>query len=268
MSAEYFIPNTTMIAIAVCAAVLFLVPVGLLIFLGLKKKIALVPLLAGFLSFFVAQPLTRMILLSVLGQIPAFQQFANEHVIFYLVVIGGLTAGLFEETARLVGASLLKNHRSWKDACSFGWGHGFCEVFLITGMAQVNNLILAMLINSGVSAEMLGLPAETLATVAQQLAAISPWMFGVSVLERVFAVIYHLSATILIFWGVNHHKRLFAWGVAVGCHTLFNALAAIFSAYLGIWAAEGVLAIMAIGMLVLVLRFRKEFSSNQTTELS
>lgn len=268
MSAEYFVPDATVIAIAVCAAVLFLLPLGLLIVWGVQKKISLVPLLAGFLSFFVSQPLTRMILLSILGQVPAFQQFANENFILYAVVIGGLTAGLFEETARLVGANLLKKHRSWKDACSFGWGHGFCEVFLITGMSQINNLIFAVMLNSGVSAEMLGLPAETLAAVAQQLTAVPAWMFGVSVVERVFAVIYHLSATILIFWGVNHGKRLFAWGVAVGCHTLFNALAVLVSGYLGMIASEVAIGVMAVVMLVLVLRLRKDFLPSQTETVS
>ncbi len=264
MSAEYVVSESTLLAIGLSAAVLFLVPVGILVFLAVKKRITLVPLLAGFLSFFVSQPLTRLVLLSILGQVAAFQQFVAEHFILYAVLVGGLSAGLFEETARLVGATLLKKHRSWKDACSFGWGHGFCEVFLITGMAQVNNLIFAVMLNSGVTAEMLGIPAETLQAVALQLTAVSPWMFGVSVIERVFAVIYHLSATLLIFWGVNHRKRLATWGIAVGCHTLFNALGVIFSAYLGILAAEVAMAAMVVVMLVLVLRLRKDFFPNQT----
>ena len=42
----------------------------------------------------------------------------------YVIVVGGLSAGLFEETARLVGAKLLKQHRTYKDMISFGLGHG------------------------------------------------------------------------------------------------------------------------------------------------
>ncbi len=259
MSPQYIVPLANLIAIILAGAALFLIPVGLLLWWGIKKRITMVPLLAGFLSFFVSQPLTRMILLNLLSLSPAFQQFVADHFFLYAILIGGLTAGLFEETARLVGATLLKKHRGWKDACSFGWGHGFCEVILITGMAQVNNLILALMLNSGISSEMLGLPAETLAVVAEQLAGTSPWMFGVSVLERVFAVIYHLSATILIFWGVNQRKRLLSWGIAVGCHTLFNALAVILSTYSSIWVAELAMAVMSVSMLLVVRRLRDTF---------
>lgn len=260
MSAPITIPASTVTAILLTAAALFLGPILLLILLGIRRKLSALPLILGFLSFFVAQPLTRIPLLSILSLQEGFQQFASAHFVLYSLLIGGLTAGLFEESARLAGALLLKRKHSWKDAVSFGLGHGLCEVFLISGMAQINNLIFVFLINHPAMCEAAGIPAELLTTAAQQLAAATPWTFGLSVLERVFAVIYHIFATVLIFWGVRRRRKAAAWAGAVLCHTLFNALASLVSTGWGILAAEFAIGVMAAMTLPAMRRLKKGFA--------
>lgn len=263
MQALMTVPTSTIAAILLTGGALFLIPIVLLIVLGIRGKLSLVPLILGFLSFFVAQPLTRIPVLSFLSLNSSFQQFASAHFVLYSLLIGGLTAGLFEESTRLAGAMLLKRQRRWKDAVSFGLGHGFCEVFFISGMAQVNNLIFAFLINNPAMSEAAGIPAEILATAAHQLAAAAPWTFGLSVLERVFAVLYHLFATILIFWGVRRRRKAAAWGTAVACHTLFNTLASLVSAQWGILAGELVIGIMAAMTVPAMLRLKKGFAQEE-----
>lgn len=250
-------------AMGVAAAATLLVPIILLIVLGVKRKISFLPLLLGFGSFLVSQVLTRIPLLSALGQLPSFQTFASAHGVVYAVLIGGLSAGLFEESARLGGALLLKRNRSFKDAVSFGLGHGFCEVILLVGTTQLNNLCLAMLLNTGLIGQ-LNLPAEMVESLTASLTGTSPILFYVSVLERVFAVLYHLSATILIFWGVVHRKKFLCWLGAVACHTLFNSIAALLVQYASIWVLEAILAAFSIAMTLVVWRLRGSFPQQQS----
>ena len=103
-------------AAAFCTLVL---PVVLLIVLAVMKKIRLAPLTLGFVSFFVSQMVLRIPLLQLLNAAGALNAIAANTVL-YAVVVGGLSAGLFEETARLGGAAILKNYRTWKDMVSFG----------------------------------------------------------------------------------------------------------------------------------------------------
>ena len=71
------------------------------------------------------------------------------NVILSAILIGGLSAGIFEESARYLGARfILKNKRTYKDAISFGLGHGLCEVILLNGVANMNNTIYSILLNS------------------------------------------------------------------------------------------------------------------------
>ncbi len=262
MQQQILIPASTIAAIVVTAGIFFLVPIALLIVLGARRRLSLLPLLLGFASFFVAQPMTRIPLLSILSLQPAFQKFAAAHLVLYAVLVGGLTAGLFEESARLAGAALLRRQRGFQGAVSFGLGHGFCEVFLIAGMAQVNNLIVCALVSNPALFASLGSPKELL-VAAQQIAAAAPWTFVLSVLERVFAVLYHLFASVLIFWGVRRRRKAAAWGTAVLCHTLFNALASLAAAYLGTLAAEAAIAAMGLAVIPAIRRLKKGFEQPQ-----
>ena len=221
-------------------------PVALLIALGALKKIRLAPLALGFASFFVSQMVLRIPLLQLLTAAGALNAFAA-HTVLYAVVVGGLSAGLFEETARLAGAAILKGQRSYKDMISFGLGHGLCEVMLIAGMTHVNNLLLAVALSDPVGpfgALLAGVDSATLELVAGQLAAAAPGVVALGLLERVSAVLFHLFATSLVFTAVI--RRQPGWYLAaIAAHTLFNAVAVLLSGA-GLVATE--LALFALGL--------------------
>ena len=221
-------------------------PVALLIALGALKKIRLAPLALGFASFFVGQMVLRIPLLQLLTAAGALDALAA-HTVLYAVVVGGLSAGLFEETARLGGAAILKNYRTWKDMVSFGLGHGLCEVMLIAGMTHVNNLLLAAALSDPggpFGALLAGVDSATLELVAGQLAAAAPGVVALGLLERVSAVLFHLFATSLVFTAVIRRKPLWYFA-AVAAHTLFNSLAVLLSGF-GLLAVE--LALFALGL--------------------
>ena len=242
----FALSSVQMAAFAVAAFCTLVLPVALLIALGALKKIRLAPLALGFASFFVSQMVLRIPLLQLLTAAGALNAFAANTVL-YAVVVGGLSAGLFEETARLAGAAILKNYRTWKDMVSFGLGHGLCEVMLVMGMAYLNNLLLAAALADPagpLGLLLAGLDSAALQQLTAQLAAIGPGLAALALLERVSAVLFHLFATSLVFTAVIRRKPLWYFA-AVAAHTLFNAVAVLLSGA-GLVATE--LALLALGL--------------------
>ena len=231
---------------AVAAFCTLVLPVALLIVLLLLKKVRLAPLALGFVSFFVSQMVLRIPLLQLLTAVGALNALAANTVV-YAVLVGGLSAGLFEETARLAGAAILKNQRTWKDMVSFGLGHGLCEVMLVMGMAYLNNLLLAAALADPagpLGLLLAGLDSAALQQLTAQLAAIGPGLVALALLERVSAVLFHLFATSLVFTAVL--RRQPGWYLAaIAAHTLFNAVAVLLSGA-GLVATE--LALLALGL--------------------
>lgn len=243
-------------AAAFCTLVL---PVVLLIVLAVMKKIRLAPLALGFVSFFVSQMVLRIPLLQMLNAAGALNAIAANTVL-YAVVVGGLSAGLFEETARLGGAAILKNYRTWKDMVSFGLGHGLCEVMLVMGMAYLNNLLLAAALTDPagpLGLLLTGLDSAALQQLTAQLAAIGPGLAALALLERVSAVLFHLFATSLVFTAVIRRKPLWYFA-AVAAHTLFNSLAVLLAGF-GLLAVELVLFALGLAMGAWVLASRRRW---------
>ena len=96
------IPVETIIAFGISSFFTLLFPIILMIVLVAKQKIAPRPLLIGMLAFFVSQILLRVPILNVLSTQSWFLSFAQQQMILYLVLLSS-TAGLFEESARLIG---------------------------------------------------------------------------------------------------------------------------------------------------------------------
>lgn len=215
------ISNALIVSVGISLVCTLILPVVVLAVLLITRKLNPLPLLAGFASFFVSQILLRIPLLQVLSTQNWFAAFAA-HTVVYVIVVGGLSAGLFEETARLVGAKLLKKHRTYKDMISFGLGHGLCEVILLIGLGQLNNLLFCLLVRDPQLAASLGVGNDLLQAVTQQLAAASPLMVYLGLLERVSAVMYHVFATCLVFLAVKR-RRPVLYLAAILAHTVFNA---------------------------------------------
>ena len=127
---------------------------------------------------------------------------------------GGLAAGIFEETGRLVSMSFLmkKQHDRPANALMYGAGHGGCEALLIVGVTQIVNISLAVALNTGQLATMEeSLPAdqrEALTPVIEQLTTTAPHLFLLSGFERITAVILHLSFSVLVWAAVTHRMPL------------------------------------------------------------
>lgn len=242
-------------AFAAAAVLTLLFPAALLLVLAVRKKIDLLPLGLGFVSFLVSQALTRIPLLQFLGTQEWYRQFSQEHHTA-LILLLALTAGLFEETARLGGAAVLgprrpdypgapakPGYRTWRGALSFGLGHAFCELILLAGMAHINNLLFSALINSGGTDIFAYLvPLEQADQITAQLAAVQPLDIAAGLLERLSAVLFHLFASSLAFLAFAR-KKWILYPAAILAHTLFNGITAL---PLDVWPMELLLFLVAL----------------------
>ena len=234
------IPTEILIAFGISSFFTVLFPLLLLVLLAIRRAISLCPLLIGVLAFFVSQILLRIPLLSILSTQGWFLTFAQQQMLLYLILLSA-SAGLFEESARLLGAKCFcKGRRSYRDAVSFGLGHGLCEVVLLVGLSSIGNLLYCVMINSGSLGAAASGSAEMLQQITAALASVSTASIYLGIVERISAVLFHVFASVLIFYGVNRRHSFRYWLFALLAHTAFNVAATFLVQYSNIWICEGV----------------------------
>lgn len=240
---------------------LVVVPIVAIIVLLVKKKLAVKPLVFGFLSFIISQMVLRIPLMQVLNNVGWYQAFAAATPLLFLLVVGGFTAGLFEETARLVGAKALKNQRSYRDMLSFGFGHGICEVIVLVGLAYINNVLYVIAFMQPDSALFASLTsamdATTIQTLQVALGTLTPFNVLMMVLERVGTVPFHMFNTCLVFRAVNE-KKYGLYGLALLSHTLLNFLVVLVGQQ-SLLLAEIVMLAIGFGSVVYLRNAKKHF---------
>lgn len=184
--------------------------------------------------------------------------------IWLYALYGGLAAGVFEETGRYLAMKLcMKKSLNKQNAIMYGVGHGGVEAILIVGINYIFSLLMAVLINNGSLITLLstsGLDDATYQLAVSQLAALGAapaWQFYMAGLERVSAIILHISLSYLVYLAVKE-KKLPCYLLAVLLHFLADALAVLCSNYLPIVATELILLASsgALGIVVWKLYHR------------
>lgn len=232
-----------MIGMAVVLLFTVAAPLGLMAWLHKKRGGRWLSFLIGALFFpvfaMMLEPLLHIVALkSPLGAV-------MQNNIWVLGLYGGLAAGLFEETGRLVAFKMvLRNEEAPVTALSYGLGHGGMEAFLLVGMAMVNNLLLGMLLMGGGE-----IPPE-LAEAADTLTTTPAVMFLWSVLERVSAMTVHAANSVLVFAAVRTGKWLL-FPAAILLHAGMNFVAVVSAAFLPTAAVEGL--VLAFALLTAIL---------------
>lgn len=255
------IENYVVTATAVTAFMTVIVPVITVIVLSIKKKLSPMPFFCGVGSFFISQVILRIPILQMLSRYEAYQSFVSTKI--GLVIIGGLTAGLFEETARLAFAKfILKDKLSYKNTVSFGLGHGFCEMIILVGLNSVIYLIMMLLLNSGSleTALSTSYSAENVSQITDLLTSFTAGSLYLSIIERCSAVMYHVFATTLIFEGINRKKTVQYYLLAILAHTLLNSIAVLIP---NVYVVEIVLLALTVTATVFTVKQKKYFSNFQ-----
>lgn len=84
--------------------------------------------------------------------------------------------------------------------------------------------------------------------VASKLAAFSVADLGMSVVERIFAFLFHVGASIIVFFACREKTYIWLYPFAIILHTLmdgFLALTMVDVISLSTWEIEGILAVFA-----------------------
>ena len=231
---SYSVPNLSIefILLNLFCSVAF--PVAMLVYLRRRKRADWLPFPVGCAVFLLfAMALEGVCNNLLFLRTPFGETLLNTPILYALT--GGLMAGLFEETGRYIAFSTVLRPRLDKDenALMYGAGHGGIEMLAVLGVASVNNLVYAIAINSGEAVSLLEtVPAETrdqLEAVFFQLAETPSWQFLLGLLERVFALVLHLSCSVVVWFAAKKPGKRRLYPVAIGMHLAVDAISAYLS---------------------------------------
>lgn len=260
-------------------AIFVIVPVVIALIWKIKKKEPITTILVGagaFLLFalILEKPIQNVLVFPTTMGLPdhALSLFFEANPVL-LSLVAGLFPGVFEETGRLVAyKTLLKKRTQRETSISYGIGHGGIEVVLILGLNFVNYIIYALMINTGafgaVVEQVAAQAPEQLAqldTIVKILTTFSIGTLAINVFERVFAVMFHVGASILVFYACKDKKKFWLYPLAIVLHTAMDSVLAlnIFGVIsISDWGLEAIVAIMGISVFFLsyFLLYKKEKS--------
>ncbi len=240
-------------------------PTALALVWKIRKKEPVTTILIGAAAFLLfalvlEKPIQNVLLFPAAMGLPdhAVSRFFGGSPVL-LALAAGLFPGLFEETGRLVAfRTVLKRRRNRETSISCGIGHGGFEVVLILVITYIQYIVYAVMINTGTFQALVDrvaaqAPEQTAAAgeIAAMLAAFSPADLGLAFVERVFAVLFHVGASILVFYACRDRRRFWLYPLAVILHTAmdFAAALSLFKVVeLSPWALEGVAAVVGLSV--------------------
>jgi len=186
----------------------------------------------------------------------AVSRFLNANPVF-LALVAGLFPGVFEETGRLVAfKTVLKKRRNRETSISYGIGHGGFEIMLILALTYIQYIAYAVMINTGtfgaVIDQVKAQAPEQLASVETIVGLLTGFSFAdlfVAIIERIFAVLFHIGASILVFYACRDKKRFWLYPLAIVLHTgmdYIGALSIFHIISISAWALEGFTAVFGL----------------------
>ena len=255
------VPVLSIIFMIITCMISFGVPIALFLYLRLVKKADIYPFFAGctvmLLFAFILESGAHNIVLSS----PAGSAIRGN--IWLYSLYGGLMAGLFEETGRYLAFSFaLKKYRAKNvNALMYGAGHGGFEAIVIVGLTMINNIVWSFMINNGRIAELTGsLSGDQLAQQAIGLLISTPsYQFLLGGAERLFAILLHISLSVLVWFAVKWEGKLYLYPAAILIHFAVDAAAALLSGLgVNVVIIEAVVAIFTTAAALFARRLWRE----------
>ncbi len=227
------ISTTSLIFMVFTALVTTLGPIIAAIVFYRKQKYYLGSVFTGAAVFFLFQIVIRIPILQLaLPRMEWYQHMVQNNLWGYALFLG-FTAGLFEEVGRyLAFITILKKRLDWKNAVAFGIGHGGIESILLVGLTYVSNLVVSIMINSGMYDSMIAqYPQQKDALMhAKNILIETPsYMYLLGGAERIFTMFIHIALSVLIMIGIRNKKGLLYLGLAIFLHMLIDSPIVIFT---------------------------------------
>ncbi len=254
-------------AVFIIGSILFLlVPVLIAIIWKIKKKERFTTVLVGAGVFVVfalilEKPIQNILVFPTAMMLPdhAIARFINARPLLWAIVVG-LFPGIFEETGRFIAfKTILKKRKNRETSISYGIGHGGIEVMILLGVAYIEYIMYAVMINTGIfktiveqTAAQAPAQAIQLKALANQLTAFSFADLGINAVERVFAVLFHIGASVLVFYACKYKEKFWLYPLAILLHTLMDGFAAMTMVSSYIPGAENIINMPAWGIEIFV----------------
>lgn len=180
-----------------------------------------------------------------------------------LVILGllfGLSAGVFEETARyLIYRWQLVRNRTWEEGLMFGAGHGGIEAIILGFLTLWGFLQLATFRDLSPEVLVNILNPEKAEMIQSYLSTYesAPWYYNLlGAVERLAVIPIHLSATLMVLQAFNR-KNIGWYFMAVLWHTLVDAFAVYGIQTWNVYIVEGIIVMFGVCSLGIVLALRK-----------
>lgn len=191
----------------------FLLPIVLIVVWKIKTGAKMAPFWCGMIVFFVFAMLLEQVSHYIFLVMPwAGSEYIKNHTFAY-AVYGCLAAGIFEETGRFFAFSIpLKKHKERTASVTYGLGHGGCEAMIIAGMPAISYLVLYYN------------PALDTTSV---ISTIVPGTMALGLLERLLAIVIHVSLSVIVFAGVTTGRK-YIYPVAIVLHAIVDVPAVLY----------------------------------------
>lgn len=248
------VPGANIAAMCVTLAICIILPIGLCIFWKIRTKANLSAFFIGCGTFVLFALVLEQIFHAVV--LAATGELLTKNIWLY-AIYGGLAACIFEETGRFLAMRFcMTKNLEKRNAIMYGIGHGGIEAVLLIGITYISNLALSLMINAGGLDSMLAVLDEDVAatTYAQisQLWTLSPVDFLAAGVERISAILLHISLSWLIYRAVKGKKGFF-FLLAAGIHFLVDAGTILLIQVVPTAALEGILLAFTVGLLACVI---------------
>ena len=251
-------------AFLITGAVIFIIaPLVMAVIWKIRKNEAFQTIIVGAVTFLLFALILEKPIQNVLAfptamglSDHAVSRFLNANPVL-LALVAGLFPGVFEETGRLVAfRTVLKKRRNRETSISYGIGHGGFEVMLILALTYIQYIAYAVMINTGtfgaVIDQVKAQAPEQLASVETIVGLLTGFSFTdlfVAIIERIFAVLFHIGASILVFYACRDKKRFWLYPLAIVLHTGMDFIAGLTIFHvikLSPWMLEGICAVFGL----------------------
>ena len=232
------------------------VPLAIALIWKFKKKERFTTILIGAATFMlfailIEKPLQAL----VISLDHPVKRFLDATPVAWAFVVG-LFPGIFEETGRLVAyKTVLRKRKNKETGISHGIGHGGFEVMYILGSTFITYIIYGIMINNGT------FETKVLSTapgpeylqqgldVAEQIVHMGLSSCFLMLFERIFAALYHIGASMLVFYACRDKEKFWLYPLAILLHTLIDFIGGLFIAKVitNVWIVEAVLVLTGLG---------------------
>lgn len=215
--------TSTLSAILSVSIITISVPLLILIVWCVRKKVKVMPALAGAIVFLIFARILEMIphIFFLFTDNPVSRVITSTPIMYALYC--GLVAGIFEETGRFTAFHFLeKKFPEKENAITYGIGHGGFEAMSIVGFGFIQYFSIALMIHNGSIDSLLssysGEELASLETVVSLISSLTVNTCVLTVLERTYAFVFHIALSVLVYHSVHTSGKRWLFPVAILLH--------------------------------------------------